>query len=164
MYPPGSDSIRRPGLDSTAMTSEEPGLLGNLPRSRPGTRSDKRAGAGAADGLVQEPEPAAGRKSKAAKSKPAAAKAKAPGKTEAAAKGKSKPVAKAKPRPKTTAKPRDPAPPPPTPPRPAPPRQPVAAEPRPSGGPLRSAAKVAGTGLRVAEGVTRTVLRRLPRP
>jgi hypothetical protein len=104
------------------MSSDEPGLLGNLPRSRPGTRSDKRATA----------------------SKPPARP-----KT-AAAKKRAKPAA---PRPAAATAPRKPAP------RPVP-----APEPNAPAGPLRSAAKVAGTGLRVAEGVTREVLRRLPRP
>lgn len=146
MYPTVSDSIRRPGLDSIGMTSEEPGLLGNLPRSRPGTRSDKRASSAADEELVKEPKrrakPGATRKPKAtaAKAKPAA-------------------------RGKATPKPKSPPAPPPAPPQPAErPREPVASEAQSSGGPLRSVAKVAGTGLRVAEGVTREVLRRLPRP
>ncbi|MGI8846031.1 MAG: hypothetical protein ACR2HC_07645 [Thermoleophilaceae bacterium] len=121
------------------MSPEDPGLLGNLPRSRPGTRSDKRGSAPAGGELIKEPGSAA----KAAPKRKPAAKAK-PG-------VKAKRATKAKP----TA-------PPPTPPQA--PREPVAAESHQSGGPLRSVAKVAGTGLRVAEGVTREVLRRLPRP
>ena len=80
------------------MSPDDPGMLGNLPRSRPGRRSDKR------------------KESK----------------------------------------------------RPAPPRPAAAAEPQPSddpvGGALKAAAKGVGTGLRVANGVTREVLRRIPRP
>jgi hypothetical protein len=38
------------------MNREEPGLLGNLPRSRPGTRSEKRDGQAAAK--PREPSPA----------------------------------------------------------------------------------------------------------
>jgi hypothetical protein len=41
------------------MDSEEPGLLGNLPRSRPGTRSEKRDGEPAAKPRKATPEPEA---------------------------------------------------------------------------------------------------------
>jgi hypothetical protein len=37
-------------------------------------------------------------------------------------------------------------------------------EPDPVGGAIRAAAGVAGAGIRVANGITREVLRRLPRP
>lgn len=81
------------------MSAEEPGLLGNLPKSRPGTRSAKR-----------QP-PTAG-----AASQPWVSR-------------RTKP---------------------------------------PEGDPVRDAvrgvAKVAGAGLRVADGATRHVLRRIPRP
>lgn len=98
------------------MDPEEPGLLGNLPRSRPGTRSQKR---GTTTGSKPAP-----KRSQAAK----------PGVKSTAAARSRKPAAK-------------------------PP------EPEPSApNPLESAVKVAGAGLRVAEGVTREVLRRLPRP
>ena len=40
------------------MDREEPGLLGNLPRSRPGTRSEKRDGEPAAKPRTPAPEPA----------------------------------------------------------------------------------------------------------
>ena len=45
-------------------------------------------------------------------------------------------------------------------------REPKPPEPEsdPVGGAIRAAAGVAGTGLRVANGITREVLRRLPRP
>ena len=79
------------------MSPDEPGLLSNLPRSRPGRRSDKRAGAGP---------------------------------------------------PAST----------------APPRQPHDRSDDPVGDVLRVAAKGVGSGLRVANGMTREVLRRLPRP
>ena len=138
MYPLAPDSIRARGVDSRSMPDEEPGLLGNLPRSRPGTRSDKRT-AGS--------KPAA-RRSQAAKpgvKRSASAKAAAPKRAGAAQRTGS--VQSSRPAKTGPATP-DPA---------APGRE--------SGsGPLRSAAKVAGTGLRVAEGVTREVLRRLPRP
>ena len=52
--------------------SDDEGVLGNLPRSRPGRRSDKRAG-GAAKAAAPRPRPAA-----AAKPKPAAATPKPP--------------------------------------------------------------------------------------
>ncbi len=103
------------------MDPEEPGLLGNLPRSRPGTRSEKRSGK-----TGSKPAP---KRSQAAK----------PGvKSTAAAKAR-KPAPR-----KPAAKPPDPEPSAPN--------------------PVEAAVKVAGAGLRVAEGVTREVLRRLPRP
>ena len=126
--------------------SDDPGLLGNLPRSRPGTRSDKRTTDAAA--------------------KPAAAKS-------AAAKPKARTKAKAKPRPKAKAraatKPR-PAPKP----RPEAKPRPKVANPKPrpapesqSGDPvseaLKAAGRLAGAGARTANGVTREILRRLPR-
>ncbi len=80
------------------MSPDDPGMLGNLPRSRPGRRSDKRG---------EGPRP--------------------------------------------------------VPPRPAPGSEPERAE-DPVGDVLRVAAKGVGTGLRVANGMTREVLRRLPRP
>ena len=83
------------------MSPEEPGLLGNLPRSRPGRRSSKRAGA------TPRAATAPPRRSSAGKSK-----------------GTDDPV----------------------------------------GDVLRVAAKGVGSSLRVANGVTREVLRRLPRP
>lgn len=79
------------------MTPDDPGMLGNLPRSRPGRRSDKRSG-----GVPPTPP----RKATAAKES-------------------------------------------------QPPEDPV-------GTALKAAAKGVGTGLRVANGVTREVLRRLP--
>ena len=39
------------------MNDEDRGLLGNLPRSRPGTRSEKRDGGGAAERRAPVPEP-----------------------------------------------------------------------------------------------------------
>ena len=80
------------------MKPEDPGMLGKLPRSRPGRRSDKR-----------DPDTPPSRRRVAPK-----------------------------------------------------------AEPKPADGPvgevLRATAKGVGTGLRVANGVTREVLRRFPRP
>ena len=66
-------------IDCAAMSDDE-GVLANLPRSRPGRRSDKRAG-GAAKAAAPGPNPAAADKPKpaaAAKPKPAAAKPKPP--------------------------------------------------------------------------------------
>lgn len=56
--------------DEIAMSEENDGVLGNLPRSRPGVRSDKRASAA-------KPKAAAAKPSAKAKPKPAAAKPKA---------------------------------------------------------------------------------------
>jgi len=108
--------------------SDDPGLLGNLPRARPGTRSDKRASAGT-------PKAAAPK----AKPKPRPAKA-APKATTPRAKPRAKP-ANPKPRPV----PESPA------------GDPVSEA-------LRAAGRIAGAGARTANGVTREILRRLPRP
>jgi len=132
--------------------SDDPGLLGNLPRSRPGTRSDKRTTDAAA-------KPAA---AKSAAAKPKArtkAKAKAPPK----AKGRPKAKARAATKPRPAPKPRPEAKPRPKvanpKPRPAPESQ--------SGDPvseaLKAAGRLAGAGARTANGVTREILRRLPR-
>jgi len=126
------------------MPDEDPGLLGNLPRSRPGTRSDKRAPG--ADPDAVEAGKSGAEPGKAA-SKPAAKRSQAAKPGSKRSSGAKKP-AKAQPVPVSVAEP--------------------TAERDQAGdrgsGPLRSAAKAAGTGLRVAEGVTREVLRRLPRP
>lgn len=125
-----------------AMSPEEPGLLGNLPRSRPGTRSDKRGATGGS-------KPAPKRSQAAKPGVKAAAKPKPKAKAKAAPK-KPKPAAK---KPPAAAKP-----------PPGPQTQPPSESRPPSPGALESAVKVAGAGLRVAEGVTREVLKRLPRP
>jgi hypothetical protein len=83
------------------MDGEDPGLLGGLPRERPGTRSDKRS-----EGSRPRSTPPAKRT---------------------------------------------------LPPRPT-------GEDEDSGGPVRGAGRIAGAGLRAAGGLTRGVLRRLPRP
>jgi hypothetical protein len=145
--------------------ADDEGVLGKLPNSRPGTRSEKRA--------------SADRPGKTASK--AAAKAEAGGKPAAKAAPGSKPRARAKPA--ATAKPgraaagagappqrtaagarakagaraaaerRQPADPP---------------RPQPSGDAVtsvvRGAATVAATGVRVAGAVTQEILRRLPRP
>ncbi len=94
---------------------DESGVLGNLPRKRPGTRSQKR------DAPARAARAAEQRGTKAA-------------------------------RPSTQAKAR------PKPPQPAPRRA------DPVGEAVRTAAKVAGSGLKLADGLTREVLRRLPKP
>jgi hypothetical protein len=126
----------RARLVSASMTpEEEPGLLGNLPRSRPGTRSDKRDGS-----TGSKPTPKRSQAAKPGVKSTRAAKPRKPAPT--------KPVAR---KPAAT-KPKQ------APPEPAP------ASPSAGSNPLESAVKVAGAGLRVAEGVTREVLKRLPRP
>jgi len=114
--------------------SDDPGLLGNLPRSRPGTRSDKRA-----SGVAAKPG--------SAKAKPSAAKAKPRPKAKARPAAKPRPQAKARPK---VANPK---------PRPAPERQ--AGDPVSEA--LKAAGRLAGAGARTANGVTREILRRLPR-
>jgi len=130
--------------------ADDEGVLGKLPNSRPGTRSEKRASA-------DRPGKTASR---------AAAKAEAGGKPAAKAAPGSTPRSRAKPA--ATAKPgraaagagaragaerRQPADPP---------------RPQPSGdrvtSVVRGAATVAATGVRVAGAVTQEILRRLPRP
>jgi hypothetical protein len=121
------------------MTEENDGILGNLPRSRPGVRSDKRASgsrAGGAGGAAGSPP--------APKAKPATPKVKA--------------AAKAKPRPK----PKRPAAAPPPPP---PPPEPTPGQPGdPIGIALKAGETVARTGIKVAGRVAGEVMRRLPRP
>jgi len=118
------------------MSAEDSGLLGNLPRSRPGTRSDKRETTRA----QRNPGAAATRKVASKRSTTAGARA-------AAFKARTAP-APAAPKRATAAPERDPA----------------ERSDDPVGNALKGAAKAAGAGLRVAEGVTRGVLRRLPRP
>jgi hypothetical protein len=96
---------------------DEGGVLGNLPRSRPGRRSQKR------DATARAAETAERRSAKAARPSPQAAA------------------------------------------RPKPPRaEPPAGGGDPVGGAVRLAAGIAQAGLQVAGGLTREVLRRLPRP
>jgi hypothetical protein len=128
-------------------------VLGNLPRSRPGRRSDKRtkAGKGTSNRPAAAAKKAAGKRSSAGK-KQTGAKQPTAAKRSAAKRGRAKRAAPKR----ATASPRAQAP------RSRP-------EPTPAGGnpveeAVRAAAKVAETGLKVASGVTREVLRRLPRP
>jgi hypothetical protein len=105
--------------------ADDGGVLGNLPRSRPGHRSDKRTETTAAK--------AAGRAERSG------AKAAAPAGAKAAPAGGTKPA------PASSAPPRD-----------------TGAD--PVGGAIRTVAGVAGIGAKIAGGVAREVLRRLPRP
>jgi hypothetical protein len=95
---------------------EDSGVLGNLPRSRPGTRSAKR------DAPARAARAAEQRGAKAAQP-PRQARS-----------------------------------------RPTPPAQPAPTPSDPVGGAVRGAAKAAGAGLKLANGVTRELLRRLPKP
>ena len=113
--------------------TDDGGVLGNLPRSRPGHRSEKRAGTTAANtGAAKRPEKSA-----------ANASTQAGGATAGAAK-----------------RPQRAAPPPPR----AGDERSAARGGDPVGDAIRAAAGVASTGARVAGGVAREVLRRLPRP
>jgi hypothetical protein len=96
---------------------DEGGVLGNLPRSRPGRRSQKR------DATARAAETAERRSTKAAR--PSA---------------------------QTAARPKPP------------PRRPAAKGGDPVGEAVRLAAGIAQAGLHAASGMTREVLRRLPRP
>jgi hypothetical protein len=102
---------------------DEGGVLGNLPRSRPGTRSQRRDSPRAAQTTARAAETSERRSAKAARPTPQASK-----------------------RPEQ------------------PPPRPADGGPDPVGDAVRLAAGIAGTGLRVANGLTREVIRRLPRP
>jgi hypothetical protein len=118
------------------MTDDDGGVLGNLPRSRPGPRSEKRAGRTAAEAAAPSESQAAG---------PAKTTAGQPAAGGGAAKPKRAP--------------REAAPPSQT--RDAPPPSHGG---DPVGDAIRTVTGVAATGARVAGGVAREVLRRLPRP
>jgi sRNA-binding protein len=132
---PVNQSIRYPclhpgGSVNSARMDDEGGVLGNLPRSRPGTRSQKRDAARTAETAARTAETAA-RAAETAERRSAKA---------------------ARPADQSARRPQ------------APPKRPADGGPDPVGGAVRLAAGIAGTGLRVANGVTREVLRRLPRP
>jgi hypothetical protein len=116
--------------------ADDGGVLGNLPRSRPGQRSDKRTGKTAA---------------------------KAAGRAERSGAKAAEPAAGAKPAASARPKPRKP-PAPETSPRSSSPTAPRDGGGDPVGGAIRTVAGVAGLGAKVAGGVAREVLRRLPRP
>jgi hypothetical protein len=133
--------------------TDDPGVMGNLPRSRPGQRSAKRAGSG---GSAKKA--AGGGKQTAGGAKPAAGRAKAAKATGRAKAAKATGArAQRSARPKATASRSRPA-------RPADEArrqpQPATSGPDPLGDAVRVAAKLAGAGVGVAAGI----LRRLPRP
>lgn len=135
-------------VDCPAMKDNE-GVLGRLPRSRPGTRSEKRTGsAGPKENAPAKSRPAAGAARAAKTSEQRGTKASRP------AKG-----ATAKPRP---SKAPGPAQAPKTPPpHSAPPEREPAGDPITSA--VRAGVKVAEGGVKLAGGLTRELLRRLPR-
>jgi hypothetical protein len=96
---------------------EDSGVLGNLPRSRPGTRSQKRDAPARAARSAEKRDAPAARASSQARARP--------------------------------------KPPPPQP-------EPQASD--PVGEAVRTAAKLAGGGFKLANGLTREVLKRLPKP
>jgi hypothetical protein len=117
--------------------TDQPGVLGNLPRSRPGQRSEKRGGARpAATAAAAKRKPASASKRTATR-KPASSARKPAAR---------KPPAAAQPR-ERAAQPRE---------RSAP--QPAASSPDPLTFALRTAGKVAEVGLKTAGGI----LRRIP--
>ena len=131
--------------------ADDGGVLGNLPNSRPGTRSAKReAGAG-------RPAKTAARAASKAETEGKAA-AKPPRKSRTTAKPGRKAAGAASPKaagPKPT---RSSAPPKMAEPVPPPPSE------DPVGAVVRTATEVAVTGVRVAGAVTRELFKRLPRP
>jgi hypothetical protein len=110
--------------------TDDGGVLGNLPRSRPGHRSEKRAEAKAANaGAAKRPSTAkASTQAGSAKTGPAKRRQRAATTPRAAGDGSASRAGD------------------------------------PVGDAIRAAAGVASTGARVAGGVAREVLRRLPRP
>lgn len=127
--------------------TDEDGVLENLPRSRPGQRSDKRS---ATPNEAAKPDVSASAPKRA---KPAAAKAKPATKHAKPAAKKAKPAAQ-EPKPASRPKPR------------TAPAQPAAesAGSNPVGEVVRTVSSLAGGGARAARDVARGVLRRLPRP
>lgn len=113
-------------------------VLGNLPRSRPGRRSEKRTGGTAKRSTAAKKPARAKASAKAAATAKKSSAAKKPAAKRQAARAKSAPPRQAAPRSAQGGNPVEDA--------------------------VRAATKVAETGLRVASGVTREVLRRLPRP
>lgn len=134
------------------MTDDDPGILGNLPRSRPGTRSDKRGGKPGEKKAAVTPAKAS------STSKPkAAAKPKAGAKPRAAA--KPKPAAK----PRATAKPKAAGQPQATRKAPTPPlaREADASGSDPVGDIARAGEALARSGIRVGSAIAVEALRRL---
>jgi hypothetical protein len=125
---------------------EEGGVLGNLPRSRPGRRSDKREAGGAGEAGTAGGEAGTAKASGKASARAARTSARAAESAERQSRKAARPAGQ-------TA--RRPQPPPP---------RPAEGGPDPVGEAVRLATGIAGAGLRVANGLTREVLRRLPRP
>jgi hypothetical protein len=125
---------------------DDGGVLGRLPRSRLGTRSEKRADEAKAanEGAVTRPAGAPARAARSAEQRDAAAARP----SEQAARRRQAPRARAAPRGEAT--------------RPSRPTQQAGGD--PIGGALRTTAKVAEGGVKLATGLTRELLRRLPRP
>jgi hypothetical protein len=122
--------------------ADDGGVLGNLPRSRPGQRSEKRTEATAARA--------------ASRAERSGSKAAAPGSQTGGARPK---AAGSKPRARKAASSRRTAGAGPT-----EEERPVSGGGDPVGDAVRTVTGVAATGARVATGVAREVLRRLPRP
>ena len=144
--------------------ADDDGVLGNLPRSRPGKRSEKRDSGGRPSDAAGKAAAGAEAGGKAAAKAPRAAKPRArakptasakPGRAAAGAGAPSQRVATgARKASSGGARPTR--------------RQPADPAPQPSGDAVtsvvRTAATVAATGVRVAGAVTQEILRRLPRP
>jgi hypothetical protein len=143
------------GLDSPPMT-DDGGVLGNLPRSRPGQRSEKRTGAKRA----ASPAKAGSGGAKAGRSSSSAAKAASRAERSAAPAAEKAPGSepRSRARPKPAAGPRQAAG------AAAGEDQATARGGDPVGDAIRTVTGIATTGARVAGGVAREVLRRLPRP
>jgi hypothetical protein len=130
--------------------NDDGGVLGRLPRSRPGTRSEKRAEAGESpDQQAARSRPAASTARAAKSAEQRKAKASRPAK--AAAKGRAGQGAGARSGAGRAPRPSHSVPPEPR------PRDPIA-------GAVRTGVKVAEGGIKLAGGITRELLRRLPRP
>jgi hypothetical protein len=126
--------------DKPSMSEDNDSVLGNLPRSRPGVRSDKRASAKRPGGVG------------GAESSPPAPKARP------ATKPRAKAAAKPKSANRTATRPSPPATPPPA------TSAPEASPTSPAQAALRAGEAVAVTGIKVAGRVAGEILRRLPRP
>jgi hypothetical protein len=125
--------------------AEDGGVLENLPRARPGKRSEKRPAAAPAEAAARAERVGAdaAEPARAATPRPHAK----PSDSERAA------PRRARPAPSARRQPGDPVP-----------EKPAGGHPGPVGGVIRGAVKVAGTGARVVGAVAGEVLRRLPRP
>jgi hypothetical protein len=126
--------------------ADDGGVLGNLPRSRPGQRSDKRDGRTAAKATA-----GAERADAKATAPPKLARATGAKRSGAAAAGAKRAAGGTTSRSERTT-------------RQAPPEPPASQAGDPVGDAIRTVTGVAATGARVAGGVAREVLRRLPRP